>query len=155
MDECTLDGAMKVDLRPEVNKDGRRGSWGILEVGRKVEEEKLSAELGSHYQLGIGRLLGVFPFDHQRSRVLPSPASAPRRQAFVGLTISTRKSSRKFHPCDGPNNRSLFFRVLPCLADFFGEFLQIQSWISRDESTFILVLRVMSFMASRQGREIS
>ena len=96
----------------------------------------------------------------QVTRGLPRCFALPRRQTFVGGSHFHPKKPpeilRKVHLCDGPSYRSLRFRIFSCLADFFGEFLRINTriWTSCDESTFILVLRAVSFLASWQRREI-
>ena len=125
---------MQISVRRSRRTEG--GLVYALEMGRGADEERLSAELGVKRSHPPGSV-GDCPFDHRVGGIAvhvhcPDCSALPRRQKFI---FSPRKPSRKFRPCNGPNNRSLCFRDLLCFTDFFSESLQTRFWTSRDEYT--------------------
>lgn len=84
------------------------------------------------------------------------PSTSTKRSSGAPIFAQKPIEIPRNPQCDGPGHRSLRSRVFLCLADLFGKFLQIKIriWTSRDEYTFILVLRAASLPASWQRREI-
>jgi len=125
MDECTLDGAPVIDLCP-----GGKGyeRWSGLECsgGRKVGGKRKMVD-GAGESDEITRAFCL----HPRSPTPSWAGSGFTCIAFAVLPFHVGKHSSgapiftpETYPCDGPNHRSLRSRVVPCLADFFGKFLQ-------------------------------
>jgi len=121
--------SMSVRMSREA-KDG--AVWGVPGVERQGMRKNGEAELKSQMK-SPAPLTSFAPFDRQVGGsestcfALTSPPLHVGKRSS-GAPISTQEIPREFseinNPCDGPNHRSLRPRVIPCLADFVGEFLQ-------------------------------
>ena len=131
---------------------------GVLEVERWVAKKSCWGVKRNH-----PRLFRVLPFDHRRMGgirvhvVRPHCFALPRRQTFVGLT-SPPESPQKtpeisIHAMEQTTVLYAFVSFLVLVISSVS--FEVRIWTFRDESTFILVLRAVSFAASRQRREVS